>query len=86
MKRDDADRRGSRRRRWSLLAPFVVAAYVFSSGPVIAAGFWLRQVTRWEGFYAVMWLYYPLLSFGPNSLPFRYVGWWVELFGTVGPG
>jgi hypothetical protein len=31
------------------------------SGPVLATAFWLRELTDWVGFYAAMWLYYPLI-------------------------
>jgi hypothetical protein len=78
-------------RRWRISFPIaavlVPLVYALSSGPVLAIAFWLRQATRWEGFYAVMWLYYPLLCFGgPYSVFWRYIGWWCELFHTVGPG
>jgi hypothetical protein len=78
-------------RRWRLSFPvaaeLVPIVYVLSSGPVLAAVFWFRQATRWEGFYAAMWLYYPLLRFdGPDGMISRYIGWWCELFHTVGPG
>lgn len=86
MDQPHAPKRGSRSARWTAAALVVVAAYVLSSGPVIAAGFWLRDVTKWEGFYAVMWLYYPLLAFGHVQPVDAYISWWVKLFGTVGPG
>jgi hypothetical protein len=63
-----------------------LAGYVLSSGPVLAASFWLREATNWDGFYTVMWLYYPLLVFGPDSLTSAYIEFWDNLFGTVGPG
>jgi hypothetical protein len=44
-----------------------LATYVLSSGPVLAAAFWLRDRTGWDGFYAVMWLYFPLLVAGHNT-------------------
>jgi hypothetical protein len=66
-----------------LIAPVV---YVLSSGPVLAAAFWLRDQTNWDGFYSVMWLYWPL-SEGPLAFPFWfYVQWWTQLFGTMPPG
>jgi len=40
----------------------------------------------WDGFYAVMWLYYPLLVWGHGGLLGQYIEWWVKLFGTFGPG
>jgi hypothetical protein len=60
-------------------------AYVLSSGPVLAAAFWLRESTHWDGFYAVMWVYYPLLAI-PQRLLWAYIGWWCWLFGAVPPG
>ncbi len=72
---------------WLLLGGLLgLVAYVPSSGPVLAAAFWLREATGWGGFYSVMFLYYPLLIWGPDSLIHKYIEWWVELFGTVGPG
>ncbi len=73
--------------RW-LFAAFVllVAGYVPSSGPVLATAFWLREATGWNGFYAAIWLYYPLFAFGRWEPLDAYIEWWVELFGTVGPG
>lgn len=63
-----------------------VALYVPSSGPVLATAFWLREATGWNGFYAVMLLYYPLLWLPHDNPIVRYIEWWVELFDTVGPG
>jgi hypothetical protein len=60
-------------------------AYVLSSGPVLAVAFWLREATGWEGFYAAMWLYYPLLVRRTEPVD-AYITWWVNLFDTVGPG
>jgi hypothetical protein len=78
-------------RRWRVSFPIAAIllpiVYALSSGPVLATAFWLRQATRWEGFYAMMWLYYPLLRFGgPDSVFANYIEWWCELFHTVGPG
>ncbi len=39
-------RRDSRLGRWSAAAMVLGATYVLSSGPVIAAGFWLREATH----------------------------------------
>jgi hypothetical protein len=65
-------------------APLV---YVLSSGPVLATAFWLRDRTDWDGFYAVMWIYYPLLANYPLTYPFHlYIDWWLRLFGTMPPG
>jgi hypothetical protein len=76
---------------WLLIAGLVALfAYVPSSGPVLASAFWLREATGWDGFYSVMWLYYPLIVWTretPLQEPIhQYIEWWVELFGTVGPG
>jgi hypothetical protein len=60
--------------------------YVLSIGPVLAIAFWLREATGWSGFYAVMFLYYPLLAPGRFEPLDAYIEWWVELLGTVGPG
>jgi hypothetical protein len=72
--------------RWPLIFLSVVVVYVLSSGPVLAIAFWLREATHWDGFYLVMYLYFPLLVFGQTTLVDGYIEWWVELFGTVGPG
>ena len=60
--------------------------YALSSGPVTACAFWLREATGWDGFYAVLWVYYPLFAW--KSEVFRhYIDWWVvDVFHTVGPG
>ena len=70
------------------LAALVVLplAYVLSSGPVLALAFWLREATGWDGFYAVGFFYSPLLAMGHDNPVDAYIEWWVELFGTVGPG
>jgi hypothetical protein len=76
--------------RYSLLGMFGVVAYVLSSGPVLATAFWLREWTHRDGFYAVMWLYWPLLSLGRSPLLGhllgQYVTWWCRWFGVTGPG
>jgi hypothetical protein len=86
MQTDDARKRESRVSRWSVLAIVVGVVYALSSGPVMATGFWLREATGWDGFYAVMWLYAPLLVFGQDGVVMAYIEWWVKLFGAVGPG
>ena len=86
MERDDSQKRDSRTGRWSVAALAVGVVYVLSSGPVIATGFWLREATGWNGFYAVIWLYAPLLFCGTGGPMGAYIEWWVKLFGTVGPG
>jgi hypothetical protein len=68
----------------SLLA-LVLIVYPLSSGPVLAAAFWMREATGIDAFYSVMWLYFPILKL-PRPLWDAYIGWWVNLFGTVGPG
>ena len=62
--------------------------YGLSCGPVLGAAFWLREATHNDMFYAVMWLYYPLLvTLGRFPLVHWYIEWWVaDVFGTVGPG
>ena len=86
MERDDAKKHDSRLGRWSVVAIVLGIVYVLSSGPAIATGFWLREATGRDGFYAVMWLYAPLLIFGHDGVLMVYIEWWVKLFGTVGPG
>jgi hypothetical protein len=71
---------------WLLAAVVLPVGYVLSCGPVLATAFWLREATSREGFYAALWLYYPLLAFGPSTPIDAYIGWWCKLFGTVGPG
>jgi hypothetical protein len=71
------------------IALLASAAYVLSSGPILATAFWLREATDWDGFYLAIWLYYPVFLMGalnPDGLVSQYIEWWVELFGTVGPG
>lgn len=60
--------------------------YVVSSGPVLATSFWLREATGWDGWYATLYLYYPLLIWGHDNFIDTYIEFWVRLFGTVGPG
>jgi hypothetical protein len=85
-------KRTSRGNYWRRAASWAVAfiicsfLYVLSSGPVLATAFWLRETTGWDGFYGVMYLYYPLLVRRPGPLLDAYIEWWVRLFGTVGPG
>ena len=64
----------------------LAAAYLLSSGPVLATAFWLRETTGWDAFYGVMWVYYPLIVLGHDHPIDAYIEWWVKLFGTVGPG
>ena len=72
---------------WPQLIVFALTFYVLSSGPVLATGFWLREATGYDGFYAVMWLYAPLLMLGHGNPLMSYIEWWVvDVFGTVGPG
>ncbi len=77
----------AKRVSWPQVILLAVIGYVLSSGPVMAVGFWLREATGWDGFYAVMWLYAPLLLLGHNNPVMYYIEWWVvDVFGTVGPG
>jgi len=71
-----------------VLTPFLVAAiYILSSGPVLGIAFRMREATHWDGFYWVIWVYYPLLLRGHNGLVSKYIDWWVtSVFDTVGPG
>ncbi|QDU75231.1 hypothetical protein Pan97_22560 [Bremerella volcania] len=73
--------------KWTVIAFALPLLYVLSSGPVIGLTFSLRESTGWDGFYQVMWLYYPILILGHESPLFLYIEWWVvEVFHTVGPG
>ena len=61
--------------------------YVLSSGPVLGLGLWLRDVTGWDGFYAVMVPYYPLLELGDGTPLGTSIGWWVGgVFDSSFPG
>ncbi|HCS50689.1 hypothetical protein [Rubinisphaera sp.] len=75
---------------WLLILCVVVAVYAISSGPVMGIGFWLRETTGHNEFYAVMLPYYPLFALKLTPLGFAfewYVEWWVcDVFQTVGPG
>jgi hypothetical protein len=76
---------------WTVVVIAVAIAYVLSSGPVLATAFWLREKTHRDGFYFVMWVYYPLVTLRRDSAVgiavYAYIEWWVvDLFGTVGPG
>ena len=72
---------------WTLLIVVGAATiYVLSSGPVLAVAFWLREQTGWDGWYAAIYLYYPLLAFGHGNPIDWYIEFWVEALGTVGPG
>ena len=52
---------------------------------MLATAFRLRDATHWDGFYAVLWVYYPLLAFRPMRYLFDgYISWWCWLFGAVG--
>ena len=57
-----------------------------SSGPVLAAAFWLREATGRDEFYAALYLYFPLVAPKPGPALDTYIEWWCKLFGTVGPG
>jgi len=73
--------------KWTVVILAIPLLYVLSSGPVIGLAFWLRESTGWDGFYQVMWLYYPILILGHDHPLVYYVEWWVvDVFHTVGPG
>jgi hypothetical protein len=74
----------SSHREWTFLA-IRAPMYVLSSGPVLPVSFWLRQATGWDGFYATIWLYFPLIV-APGRAFEAYIEWWVRMLGTVGPG
>ena len=83
MKDDTGKRRGV---AIAVVVIVLLAIYSLSSGPVVAIGFWLRDMTGWDGFYAVMWLYYPLLMAAHGTPAEAWFLWWVELLGTSFPG
>jgi hypothetical protein len=79
--------RGSRAGRWSTIILTVLVVYVLSCGPVMALGCWLQDVTDWDGFYAVFFLYMPILyPLGDVDVVEAYIMWWMKLFGTMPPG
>jgi hypothetical protein len=85
----DHDRDAPKRSRssWSLVLLLAPIVYVLSSGPVLAIAFWLREATGWDAFYAVMYLYYPVLMMARGTFVGDYIEWWVvDVFHTVGPG
>jgi len=63
------------------VAPLAAVIYPLSSGPVIAVGCKLRDITGWDVFYFALAPYVPILS-----LAKPYIAWWIKLLGTVGPG
>jgi hypothetical protein len=88
---DDTDEtteeRSSRWSRWLAVVAALIPAYLFSSGPIIALGCWLRDRTGHEWFYAVLILYYPVLYLiGDVDVVEAYIMWWMKLFGTMPPG
>jgi len=73
--------------RWTIVVIVCLIVYLLSSGPVLATAFWLREATSWDGFYAAMFVYYPLFALGHDNPIGAYIEWWVvDVFGTVGPG
>lgn len=73
--------------KWVVIVLAIPLFYVLSSGPIIALAFWLRESTGWDGFYQVLWLYYPIIILGHDNPLAYYIEWWVvEVFDTVGPG
>jgi hypothetical protein len=61
---------------WLLIGGLIgLVGYVPSSGPVLAIAFWLRAATGWDGFYSVMFLYYPLLVLGHGNPIDAYIEW-----------
>lgn len=87
---EDLSTRTSRPNRWRrrvIITTVVLMLYVLSIGPVLGIAFRLREATGWDGFYMVMWIYYPILIFHPVPFLDGYLEWWVsDVFSTVGPG
>ncbi len=74
-------------RAWAAICIAMLPLYVLSSGPMLGIAFRLREATGWNAFYAVIWLYYPLLLLGHGNPIDAYIDWWVvHVFHTVGPG
>jgi hypothetical protein len=63
-----------------------LAAYGLSSGPVLAAAFWLRDRTGWDRFYGVMWLYAPLRIAAHGTPAEAWFLFWTDMLGTGFPG
>lgn len=83
----DARRRKSVLQFWIAAILAIPVVYVLSSGPVIAAAFWARETTGYDAFYAILWLYFPILILGHGNPVDAYIEWWVvDVFHTVGPG
>jgi hypothetical protein len=79
--------RDARHGHWAATIVAVLATYVLSSGPVMALGCRLRDATDWDGFYAVFYVYLPLLyPLADVDLFESYLMWWMKLFGTMPPG
>jgi hypothetical protein len=79
--------RDARRGHWAATIVTVLVIYVISSGPVMAIGCWLRDATDWDGFYAVFYLYLPILyPLGDVDLAESYLMWWMHQFDTMPPG
>jgi hypothetical protein len=79
--------RDARRGNWAATTVALLAIYVISSGPILAIGCWLRDVTDWDGFYAVFYLYLPILyAVGDVDFIESYLMWWMKLFDTMPPG
>jgi hypothetical protein len=81
-----ATNRSSRLASWLVAIAILLILYIFSAGPVIALGCWLRDATDWDGFYAVFFLYLPLIPLADIDLCEAYLMWWMRLFGTMPPG
>ena len=84
----ESARPARRFRAYLVNAVVAVMFYVFSSGPMLGLAFWLRERTGLDQFYAVMWLYYPVVILTHKVGPLgKYIEWWVvDVFKTVGPG
>jgi hypothetical protein len=85
-----SDKQVGRWWRWNpgtWIAAALPVLYLLSSGPVLGLAFQLREKTHWDGFYAALWLYYPVLIWGHGNPLDAYIKWWVvSVFHTVGPG
>ena len=77
----------TRRGHWTATIVALLVIYAISSGPILALGCRLRDATDWDGFYAVFYLYLPILyPLGDVDLVESYLMWWMRLFDTMPPG
>jgi hypothetical protein len=85
--REPESPRDARRGHGATTIVALLVIYLMSSGPIMAIGCRLRDATDWDGFYAVFYLYLPILyPLGDVDLFESYLMWWMKLFDTMPPG